>query len=185
MRALFFIATTLIFGTCLAQGNFEKKAERTVPALGAVSEVSLKTTYSNQSDMSISDKTSLFLSDYDKKNKLPVLEATGTKSGKDYVPYIAAKCDGGSCGIAPAPAGITLSTVTLDKAKEALKGKTSATAVDKTKFKDGSVWIVQSEAPDKTTGKKWAVTVAVELQKFAANAKDVTVKYKVLEFAQK
>lgn len=163
------------------------KAEpRVVPALNKVEEVSLQTTYSNDSDSSIVTKTSLYLSDYDKKNNLAVLEATGdrTKPGaQEYIPFIKEKCEGGTCGMAAATG--SLADINLAKANEALKKKTSAASIDKAQFKNGSVWVVHSETPDKATGKKWHVTFAVELQKFATSAKHVTLKYKVLEFVNK
>lgn len=167
----------------------DKKPERPVPALNSVTEVSLQTTYSNDSDSSTHEKTSLYLSDYDKKYNIAFLSATGDyeKPGsKDFVPYIKEICDGGTCGLTPLT-DAKLDAVTLAVAKAATKAKApvSAKSMDKKMFTNGSVWIVESEATDKIGGKKWSVTLAVELQKMALNTKYIGLKYKVLEFVAK
>lgn len=184
MNFIVFIFTSLFCFESFAQ--IVKAEARTVPPLNNVQEVSLQTTYSNDTDSSITEKTSLYLSEYDKKRNLSVLEATGdrTKPGaQEYIPYIKEKCEGGTCGMAPTVG--TLADINLQKANDALKKQSSASSIDKSKFKNGSVWVVHSETPDKTSGKKWHVTLAVELQKLATNTKNVTVKYKVLEFVNK
>lgn len=184
MKSLLFSLSILFVSFSGAQ--IKKDMPRSIPSTNKVEEATLQTTYSNDSDASIANKTTLFLSDYDKKNNMAVLEATGDRAkpgSQEYIPYIKEKCDGGSCGMAAT--SDTLAAVTLDKANEALKKKSSASSIDKTLFKDGSVWIVQSETPDGATGKKWHVTFAVELKNFTKNAKHVVLKYKVLEFVSK
>lgn len=184
MKSLLFSLSALFIS--FSEAQIKKDMPRSVPSINKVEEAKLQTTYSNDSDASIANKTTLFLSEYDKNNNMAVLEATGYRvkpGSQEYIPYIKEKCEGGSCGIAAT--NESLSSVTLEKANEALKKKSSGSSIDKALFKDGSVWIVQSETPDAISGKKWHVTFAVELKNFAKNAKFVILKYKVLEFVSK
>lgn len=187
------IVSFLVFGCTSgddAPGNFQKAPAKIIPELNKVREVQLETRASNESDESNYYKSVLYLTDYDKKYNQAVAVIDGhfdSTGSKNFVPYVNEVCFSfGACGVVFTDLA-SLEDITMEQASMVMNrdGLKVANNFDKSLFKNGAILLIHSETPEIEKGPVWVITLAIEMTDFKRNAKNVKLKYKVLQYKMK
>lgn len=187
------LTAVMVLGACTSDhdpGNFKKSAEKTPAELNKIQEVELETRASNETDESNYYKATLFLTDYDRSKNQAVAVIDGFFAGSantEFSPYVNEVCfTGDSCGLTFTSIA-SLEDITVEQAIGEINrtGLKDAHDVDKSLYKNGSVFLIHSETRETEKSPVWSITVAVEIVDFKKNAKRVKIRYKVLQYKLK